>query len=87
MELLKQLQIQDINAGAFSGQGWHSEIHKHTFASFSPTNGEKLAEVAPCTMDDYEQVMSSRTKCSTGLENGSCSETRRNHSSNWSGIT
>ncbi|EHL29168.1 L-piperidine-6-carboxylate dehydrogenase [Legionella drancourtii] len=57
MELLKQLQIQDINAGAFSGQGWHSDVHKRTFVSFSPTNGEKLAEVAPCSVDDYEQVM------------------------------
>lgn len=57
MELLKQLQIQEINAGAFSGQGWHSEIHSHTLVSYSPTHGEKLAEVTPCTMDDYEQVM------------------------------
>lgn len=62
MELLKQLQIQDINAGAFSGQGWCSETHRQTFVSFSPTNGEKLAEVAPCSMDDYEQVMTRAQK-------------------------
>ncbi|MGC1182259.1 aldehyde dehydrogenase family protein [Legionella sp.] len=57
MELLKQLQIEDINAGAFSGQGWLSAIHKRTFVSFSPTNGDKLAEISACTLDDYEQVM------------------------------
>ncbi|MFT4058739.1 MAG: aldehyde dehydrogenase family protein [Legionella sp.] len=57
MELLKQLDIQDINAGAFSGQGWQSGTHKHTFISFNPTNGEKLAEVASCSADDYEQVI------------------------------
>ncbi|MFJ1267364.1 aldehyde dehydrogenase family protein [Legionella lytica] len=57
MELLRQLHIQGSNAGAFSGQGWHSNVHADTFASFCPTNNEKLAEVAPCTMDDYEQVM------------------------------
>jgi aldehyde dehydrogenase (NAD+) len=57
VELLKQLQVQDINAGAFSGQGWHSEIHKHTFGSFNPATGEQLAEVAPCSLSDYERII------------------------------
>lgn len=57
MELLKQLHIQDVNAGAFSGQGWHSRIHGETFVSFCPANNEKLAEISPCSMDDYEQIM------------------------------
>ncbi len=26
MELLKRLNIDEINPGAYSGQGWHSEI-------------------------------------------------------------
>ncbi len=56
MELLNRLNIQDINAGAFSGQ-WHSEIHKNTIVSYSPAQDEKLAEVALCSQDDYEQVM------------------------------
>lgn len=57
VELLKQLRIQKVNAGAFSGQGWHSEIRKPVLASINPANGEKLAEVASCTLDDYEQLI------------------------------
>lgn len=57
MELLKKLHIQDINAGAFSGQGWHSAIHGDSFPSFCPTDNQKLAEVSPCSLDDYEQVI------------------------------
>ncbi len=57
MELLNRLKIQSVNPGAFSGQGWQSEQHSHHLTSYSPTNNEKLAEVATCTMADYEQVM------------------------------
>jgi aldehyde dehydrogenase (NAD+) len=58
MELLNQLKIQPVNPGAFSGQGWQSENHHNSLVSFSPTNNEKLAEIATCSIDDYEQVMS-----------------------------
>jgi aldehyde dehydrogenase (NAD+) len=57
MELLKGLKIQGVNPGAFSGHGWQSVIHEHKLISYSPTNGEKLAEVATCTMNDYEAIM------------------------------
>ncbi|RUR19763.1 aldehyde dehydrogenase family protein [Legionella sp. km535] len=57
MEILQQLNIKEVNPGAFSGQGWQSKLHHHTLSSFCPANGEKLAEIATCTMDDYEQVM------------------------------
>jgi aldehyde dehydrogenase (NAD+) len=57
MELLTQLKIQSINPGAYSGQGWQSENHQRTLASFSPANGQKLAEIATCSLSDYEQVM------------------------------
>lgn len=58
MELLNRLKIQSVNPGAFSGQGWHSQNHQHTLVSSSPTNNEKLAEIATCTMDDYSKIMS-----------------------------
>lgn len=58
MELLNQLKIDAVNPGAFSGQGWMSQHHQHHLISYSPANGEKLAEIATCTMDDYEVVMS-----------------------------
>ncbi|AUH73545.1 aldehyde dehydrogenase family protein [Legionella sainthelensi] len=57
MDILKHLKVHAINPGAFSGQGWQSKVHEHQLVSFNPTNGEKLAEVATCTIEDYEEVM------------------------------
>ncbi|HAT1975861.1 TPA: aldehyde dehydrogenase family protein [Legionella pneumophila] len=57
MDLLQRLNIKSVNPGAFSGHGWHSVNHAHTLESFNPSTGNKLAEIATCTMDDYEQVM------------------------------
>ncbi|HAT1596232.1 aldehyde dehydrogenase family protein [Legionella pneumophila] len=57
MDLLQRLNIKSVNPGAFSGHGWHSDNHDHTLESFNPSTGNKLAEIATCTMDDYEQVM------------------------------
>ncbi|HAT9718238.1 TPA: aldehyde dehydrogenase family protein [Legionella pneumophila subsp. pneumophila] len=57
MDLLQRLNIKSVNPGAFSGHGWHSDNHVHTLESFNPSTGNKLAEIATCTMDDYEQVM------------------------------
>lgn len=57
MEILNRLNINDLNPGAFSGQGWHSEQHAHILESFTPSTGAKLGEIATCTMHDYEQVM------------------------------
>lgn len=58
MELLHRLNIESINPGAFSGQGWQSKTQQQILESFNPTTNEKLAEVACCSMDDYEQIMS-----------------------------
>ncbi|CZH29340.1 TPA: aldehyde dehydrogenase family protein [Legionella pneumophila subsp. pneumophila] len=57
MDLLQRLNIKSVNPGAFSGHGWHSDNHAHTLESFNPSTGNKLAEIATCTIDDYEQVM------------------------------
>ncbi|HCU5989313.1 TPA: aldehyde dehydrogenase family protein [Legionella pneumophila] len=57
MDLLQRLNIKSVNPGAFSGHGWHSDNHVHTLESFNPSTGNKLAEIATCTIDDYEQVM------------------------------
>lgn len=57
MDLLKRLNIQDINPGAFSGQGWSSADHQHRLTSYCPTDGRKLGEIATCSKEDYEQVM------------------------------
>lgn len=57
MELLHRLKIQDINPGAMSGQGWRSEDHQDRLESFCPSNGERLADVATCSMQDYDVIM------------------------------
>ncbi|MDP1601690.1 MAG: aldehyde dehydrogenase family protein [Legionella sp.] len=62
MELLKQLNIKNVNPGAYSGQGWQSEIQSERLASFNPATGDKLAEVATCSMNDYQAVMARAEK-------------------------
>lgn len=57
MDLLKRLNISELNPGAFSGQGWHSEIGSGRLVSYNPANGERLAEVATCSMQDYQHIM------------------------------
>jgi len=57
MDFLKQLAIQPVNAGAFSGQGWQSNVGTQRLSSFSPATGEKIADVATCSLDDYQTVM------------------------------
>lgn len=62
MDFLKSLKIKDINAGAFSGQGWQSEVATTRLESFCPATGEKLAEIATCSMTDYQTVMARAEK-------------------------
>lgn len=57
MDFLSRLKIEELNPGAFSGHGWHSENHQPTLASYNPSNGELLANVATCSQADYDQVM------------------------------
>lgn len=57
MDLLTHLNIKATNPGAYSGQGWHSDIHHERLESFNPATGEKLAEVATCSMDDFQIIM------------------------------
>lgn len=57
MELLNRLNLKEINPGAFSGHGWSSEQTNQLLASYNPTDQSKLAEVATCSLADYEQVM------------------------------
>lgn len=58
MKFLKQLDIEQLNPGAFSGQGWQSELGGHRLASLNPATGEHIADVATCTMADYQTIMS-----------------------------
>ncbi len=57
MDLLKKLGINPLNAGAYSGAGFKSDINEHRLTSFTPINGEALAEVSPCSLADYETLV------------------------------
>lgn len=57
MDLLKRLNINEINPGAFSGYGWHSEMGTNRLVSVNPANEEKLAEIATCSMRDYQHIL------------------------------
>ncbi|MFI4918279.1 MAG: aldehyde dehydrogenase family protein [Legionellales bacterium] len=57
MELLDSLNIQPINPGAFSAHGWQSANNGSILESFSPANGDKLAAITTCSVQDYEQIM------------------------------
>lgn len=57
MEALKRLNLESINAGAYSGFTWKSELTTARLVSFNPATGEKIAAVATCSMTDYERLM------------------------------
>lgn len=57
MDLLTRLNIKAVNPGAFSGQGWQSEISGSRLISNNPATDEKLAEIATCSMSDYQQIL------------------------------
>jgi aldehyde dehydrogenase (NAD+) len=57
MDFLNHLGIEKINPGAYIGSSWVSSSQNEMLDSFSPTNGEKIATVATCNMDDYHHVI------------------------------
>ena len=57
MDFLNQLNIQLKNPGAFSGHSWHSDLLEPCLASVNPSTNEKIADVAPCTAEDYQIVI------------------------------
>src|SRR3990167_2191164 len=57
LDIFKQLALKDINPGAFAGDTWHNESSSTRLLSYSPSTGEKLGEIAACTLQDYETVM------------------------------
>lgn len=58
-ELLKCLQIQSVNSGAYSGATWCSAITSASLlkSTYNPATEIRLAHVACCTQADYHEVM------------------------------
>lgn len=57
MDFLKRLKIEGLNPGAMSGYGWNSQGKAHRLTSYNPANATKIAEIARCSMQDYETVI------------------------------
>lgn len=57
MNFLKKLGLEDLNSGAFSGQGWKNATHNTPLVSLSPVNGEKMGVIATATQEDYDHIM------------------------------
>jgi aldehyde dehydrogenase (NAD+) len=57
MELLKHLNIESVNSGAFCGHTWKSSIHQNRLKSINPSTGDLLAEVALSTATDYQRIL------------------------------
>jgi L-aminoadipate-semialdehyde dehydrogenase len=57
-DLLESLGIREVNPGASSGgtDGW-IETDGPTLTSVSPIDGQPIAQVAQCTVADYERIM------------------------------
>ena len=62
MDFLKRLNIQPINAGAYSGHIWQSAITGSLTPSMNPATGEKIADIATCTVADYQKIMTLSTE-------------------------
>lgn len=57
MDFLKRLTIRSTNPGAFSGYTWKSSTSGSLLTSFNPATGEKIGDVATCSLQDYEHVV------------------------------
>jgi aldehyde dehydrogenase (NAD+) len=55
-ELLQQLGIVDLNSGVSTGTKW-LESNGKTITSFSPVDGNKIADVGSADSDAYERVL------------------------------
>jgi len=57
-ELLKKLNIKEVNAGACSGQdAWYEDPEGQELVSYNPSTGEPIAKVIQATDKTYDQVI------------------------------
>ncbi|MFV1982394.1 MAG: aldehyde dehydrogenase family protein [Thiohalomonadales bacterium] len=57
MELLKELNIDEINSGACSGPEWGKIDKNNVIESINPANGKRIAAVSCATQKDYETIL------------------------------
>ncbi|MBN2814797.1 MAG: aldehyde dehydrogenase family protein, partial [Bacteroidales bacterium] len=60
-ETLKKLGIQDVNPGMCTGMAW-PETTGERLISYSPVDGEPIAEIRQATKADYEKAVQTATE-------------------------
>jgi len=61
-EILAELGLRDVNAGAWSGShGWSVDASGGVFDCINPGSGDRLAQVRGATAADYEHVLGAAT--------------------------
>ena len=57
-EILKGLGLSAVNAGGSTGVGWWAKGDDgQLFGSMNPATGDVIAQVQPCSSDDYESIV------------------------------
>jgi aldehyde dehydrogenase (NAD+) len=57
-EILKGLGLSAVNAGGSTGVGWWAKGDRgRSFGSVNPATGDVIAQVQPCSSDDYESIV------------------------------
>src|SRR5215813_9480975 len=57
-EILKGLGLSAVNAGGSTGIGWWAKGNDgRSFGSVNPATGDVIAQVQPCSPDDYESIV------------------------------
>lgn len=57
MDILKQLNLQDVNFGACSGENRWSSTQAKPLISYNPATEQIIASVYPCSNSDYDQTI------------------------------
>jgi aldehyde dehydrogenase (NAD+) len=57
-EILKGLGLSAVNAGGSTGVGWLAKGDDgRSFGSVNPATGDVIAQIQPCSSDDYESIV------------------------------
>ena len=57
MELLKSLEIEEVNYGASISDWWSTTKDAGVVESYNPTTGKILSKVYQCSDTDYDRVI------------------------------
>jgi aldehyde dehydrogenase (NAD+) len=60
VNIFKELNLQQVNSGTYSAHaGWHNIHEQKLIESTNPATGKVIAQVAACSVEDYQTVVQS----------------------------